>query len=111
MTDTITKTKKQWRVPQNKSYGSVQAAAIQTGDIGIFATCPRGKERKCTAELQDLFTEYAQILYGDTLPSEDKSHEQASSIEQDIEAEVADIKTPSAVQLFSSIRLDIECGA
>lgn len=48
------------------------------------------------------------MIHGDSLPVEDKPGPE--SIEQEIAAEVADIKTPSAVQLFSPIRLDIECG-
>ena len=33
------------------------AASIEPGDAGIWVTCEMHKERKCTAELKDLFGE------------------------------------------------------
>lgn len=64
-------------------------------------------------ELRDLFTEYAELLYGDALsdgPDGDDAGDEPADIESEIRAEVADIRKPSKVQLFTSVRLDVQCG-
>jgi tRNA acetyltransferase TAN1 len=89
---------------------------IQPGDSGIWATCNRGQERKCIGELRDLFTEYAELLYGtgeagDTIEASVDANAEPSSanIESEINAEVAEMQHPSSAQLFTPIRVDIEC--
>ena len=52
------KTKKQWRMPHRNDTG----ASIQPGDSGIWATCDKGRERKCIGELKDLFAEVLEQL-------------------------------------------------
>ena len=59
---------------------------------------------------QNLFSDYASLLYSDVIPCSTSEEEEGKSIEQDIQAELDDIKTPSKKQLFMPIRLDIECG-
>ncbi|KAK1808365.1 hypothetical protein LTR12_017272 [Friedmanniomyces endolithicus] len=109
-----TKSKKQWQVPRRNDHGGVQAKAIQPGDSGIWATCNKGREGKCVGELQSLFTEYAELLYGSALDAGDSKGDgtempDAADIESEIQAEVAGIRKPSAVQLFTSIRLHVQC--
>ncbi|KAK0290191.1 hypothetical protein LTS16_023108 [Friedmanniomyces endolithicus] len=108
------KFKKQWQVPRRNDHGGVQAKAIQPGDSGIWATCNKGREGKCVGELQNLFTEYAELLYGSTLDAsatrgDGTEMSDAADIESEIQAEVAGIRKPSAVQLFTSIRLHVQC--
>ncbi|KAK0254126.1 hypothetical protein LTS09_010847 [Friedmanniomyces endolithicus] len=108
------KSKKQWQVPRRNDHGGVQAKAIQPGDSGIWATCNKGREGKCVGELQNLFTEYAELLYGSTLDAsatrgDGTEMSDAADIESEIQAEVAGIRKPSAVQLFTSIRLHVQC--
>ncbi|KAK0934495.1 hypothetical protein LTR29_013905 [Friedmanniomyces endolithicus] len=108
------KSKKQWQVPRRNDHGGVQAKAIQRGDSGIWATCNKGREGKCVGELQNLFTEYAELLYGSTLDAsatrgDGTEMSDAADIESEIQAEVAGIRKPSAVQLFTSIRLHVQC--
>ncbi|KAK5686156.1 hypothetical protein LTS10_002270 [Elasticomyces elasticus] len=102
--------KKQWQVPRNNQ-GAVQAKAIQPGDCGIWATCAKGREVKCVGELRDLFSDYADLLYGSALEVGDDAGEDSKDvdIESEIKAEVEGIQKPSAVQLFTSVRLNMQC--
>ena len=108
--------KKQWRVPRKNDRGAVQAKIIQPGDSGIWATCNKGREGKCVGELRDLFTEYAEQLYGSEVNGDDPhgAHEGDDAegpvdIESEITAEVAGIRKPASVQLFTPVRLDVQC--
>ncbi|TKA32149.1 hypothetical protein B0A50_01397 [Salinomyces thailandicus] len=109
--DKRTKTKKQWRVPRKNDRGAIQAKAIQPGDSGIWATCNKGREAKCVGELRDLFTEYAEELYGDTASDSAGPDDagDAFDIESEIQAEVAGIRKPASVQLFTPVRIDVQC--
>ena len=82
------------------------------GDSGIFATCNKGRESKCVGELRDLFSEYAEQLYGDgDGDSEDEGDNKGTaSIENDIQAELAGIQKPPKGQLFVPVKLDVQCG-
>ncbi|GAB7346372.1 hypothetical protein MBLNU457_5079t1 [Dothideomycetes sp. NU457] len=132
------KTKKQWRVThKNSNADAYRHRAIQPGDAGIWATCTKGKERKCIYELRDLFIEYAELLYGEQIAtasnpvpglmdvdSGDGANEGASiveeadedanggtgSIEDEIQAEIAGLRKPSgAAKLFEPILPDMQC--
>jgi len=81
------------------------------GDSGIFATCNKGRESKCVGELRDLFSEYATQLYGDKDDDDDNDDDGgATSIENDIQAELAGIQKPAAAPLFVPVKLDVQCG-
>jgi tRNA acetyltransferase TAN1 len=83
------------------------------GDSGIFATCNKGREAKCVGELRDLFAEYATQLYGDSADNDDDDNHNdggATSIENDIQAELAGIQKPATAQLFVPVKLDVQCG-
>ena len=137
--DKRSKIKKQWRVShKNSNPDSYRHRNIQPGDAGIWATCTKGKERKCVYELRDLFVEYAEALYGDQiatasnpvpglmdvdageganngLPTEEASDEEevkggSGSIEDEIQAEIAGLRKPSgAAKLFEPILPDMQC--
>ena len=101
--------KKQWRVPRHNDRTVSQSQSIQPGDSGIWATCDKGRESKCIGELRDLFTEYANELYGDAATERDS--EKVGGIESDIQAEISEMHKPEEVQLFTPIRIDVQCGA
>ncbi|THX68927.1 hypothetical protein D6D04_10439 [Aureobasidium pullulans] len=90
---------------------------ILPGDQGIWATCDKGREGKCTGELRDLFNEYAQLLYGDQLAAEagaagsDDEGDGEINIEAEIQQELADMRKPPSQSkpLFWSIKLDVQC--
>jgi hypothetical protein len=101
--------KKQWRVPRDSKNAP---RAIMPGDSGIFATCNKGREARCVGELRDLFSEYASQLYGDAADEDDDNDNDggATSIENDIQAELAGIQKPVTAQLFVPVKLDVQCG-
>lgn len=104
--------KKQWRVPRNNENNqTTPKIMIQPGDSGIWATCDKGREGKCIGELRDLFAEYAESLYGtSTTASKPDSNYPGHGIENDIEAEISDLQQSKRSQLFTPIRIDVQCG-
>ncbi|KAH0084662.1 hypothetical protein KCU96_g10654, partial [Aureobasidium melanogenum] len=108
------KSKKQWRVPRKADQYASQKV-ILPGDQGIWATCDKGREGKCTGELRDLFNEYAQLLYGDELAAEagaagsDDDGDGEINIEAEIQQELAGMRKPQEKPLFWSIKLDVQC--
>lgn len=109
------KTKKEWRVPRKIDHGAVSAKAIQPGDAGFWVTCQKNKEGKCVHEMRDWLTDLAEHLYPEALEAKapDAANEDAGEEEVDIEkaiaAEVKDIRKPAAAQLFTPVRLDMQC--
>lgn len=70
-------------------------------------------------ELRDLFAEYAELLYGsgekkiglDGGNDGAAAEEILGGIEDEITAEVAEMKQPAGIaQLFTPIRVDVQCG-
>lgn len=100
--------KKQWRVTRKNDDVATRARAIQPGDSGIWATCNKGKEGKCIGELRDLFAEYAELLYGSGSQEAAKAE---GGIEDDIDAELAEMSKPVEAQLFTPVRIDVQCGS
>ncbi|OTA39927.1 hypothetical protein BTJ68_00030 [Hortaea werneckii EXF-2000] len=86
---------------------------VKPGDSGIWATCNKGREGKCVAELRDLFTEYAEDMYGTAVaggtPENHDETDEPADIESEIQAEVAGIRKPTTVQLFTPVRVDVQC--
>lgn len=56
-----------------------------------------------------MFSEYAELLYGDGEDGEDQD-KGAGSIENDIQAELAGIQKPPKAQLFVPVKLEVQCG-
>lgn len=103
--------KKQWRVPRHNNNAASQSKSIQPGDSGIWATCDRGRESKCIGELRDLFAEYADALYGDMVAeSTPNGAVGEGGIESDIQAEISELHQPENAQLFTPLRIDVQCG-
>ena len=124
----IKSAKKQWRTPK-KNQAANTALTINPGDCGIWATCDMHKEGKATAELRDLFEEYAVKIFGEdclkpqvdadeTDGGEDGDEEAEGEV--DIEAEIASelqgmqkarsARAGSKHQLlFQAVRVDVQC--
>ena len=107
------KKSKPWMVPKKGQPGYV-APSIEPGDVGIWATCPMGKEGKCTSELRDLFEEYATKLYGKISnqgANASDSDDDEIDIENEIKKEVQDLKSSPTKKeaLFQPVKTDIQC--
>lgn len=109
---------------------------MQAGDTGIFVTCHRGKEGKCTGEVLDLLQDYAERLYESSASAsasasrsaavkedggdgEDDAKEDGNGgkevvvdddIEKEILAEVREIRKPKVARLFTPVQLNVQCG-
>ena len=110
---TVQKKSRQWRVPK-KGHPNNAPLSIEPGDSGIWATCEMGKEGKSTAELRDLFGEYAKKLYGspEEYPDGEDSNEDAEAdIEAEIKKEVQGMRSKGTNKeaLFQSVKMDIQC--
>lgn len=112
------KRKKQWRVPRKDDAGSY-SKAIQPGDSGIWATCDKGREGKCIGELRDLFAEYAENMSSEAASNGGDGEAQAGAgaetesgggIESEIQAEIDDMHEAKKTQLFTPLRVDVQCG-
>lgn len=110
---------------------------MQAGDTGIFVTCHRGKEGKCTGEVLDLLQDYAERIYsssasasssaaikedgeddgdgdGDGDAKKDGNGGEEVVVDDDIEkeilAEVREIRKPKVARLFTPVQLNVQCG-
>ncbi|KAF2459397.1 hypothetical protein BDY21DRAFT_338138 [Lineolata rhizophorae] len=120
--------KKQWRTPrQNTSAApatnnvpTISHDGIEPGDAGIFVTCDRSNKAKCTAELKDLFEDFAEKLYGvghgalgagdgASASADDTADREAEDIEASIRREVQSIKKPTEEPLFRPVKLSVDC--
>ena len=102
-------------MPRKHDQGPTRVKIIQPGDSGIWATCNKGRERACISELQDLFAEYAETLYGDAIPNSTvegagDETETPGGIESEIQAEIAELHEPGSMQLFTPARVEVQCG-
>ncbi|SLM36524.1 THUMP [Lasallia pustulata] len=106
---------KKWRVPRKGcTQANTTAQSIEPGDSGIWATCDMHKEGKCMAELNDIFSEYTEKIYGNPLWETQELDGKVESDEVDIEAEiskeVAGMKRPKSAPLFQPVKVDVQCG-
>jgi hypothetical protein len=128
-------TNNKWQTPhqQTKAATPRNGGKIEPGDMGIWASCMKGKEGKATEELKHLFDEvipsfpaighvthnlqYAEKIYGvssSTLNSDTKdgeSEEEEEDIEASIRKEMASFEESkkSQTKLFSPVFLDVQC--
>ncbi|KAK3703543.1 hypothetical protein LTR37_014390 [Vermiconidia calcicola] len=110
------KSRQQWRVPRKHEEGVKALNVIRPGDSGIWATCNKGKERACIGELRDLFTAYADNMYEEKITAEameavvaTSEAQSAGGIESEIQSEIADMRQPGSRQLFTPLRVDVQC--
>lgn len=98
--DLFTQTKKQWRTPKTGPNGEKKShqpgshtntntnlnsnTTVQAGDTGIFVTCHRGKEGKCTGEVLDLLQDYAERIYSSSaFASASASSSRSAAVKED----------------------------
>lgn len=84
---------------------------IDPNTSGIYATCNRGKENQCRNELINFFSEKAEEYYGDLDLESDKEDKQELTIEEQIAAEVGNLKDKgkNKKETFKPIDLGCEC--
>ncbi|EFX00822.1 thump domain containing protein [Grosmannia clavigera kw1407] len=120
-----------WKTPHQARVKplNIQRGNVEPGDVGVWVTCARGMEGKAARELQLLFDEYAEKLYG-IQPPDDAWSAAASGpdpegdgsaggeeepVEEDIESlvqrEIASLKSnaSSPSRIFTPVRLNVEC--
>ncbi|KAI1914801.1 hypothetical protein LOZ58_000324 [Ophidiomyces ophidiicola] len=101
------KRKKLWRTPHPNQ--NVKRT-IESGDAGIFVTCDRGREGKCTAEILDLLSqEIPNSLQNDAGNEDAPSKEDTDDIEAQIRREVECMKPRKSHALFQAVKLDVPC--
>ncbi|KAL2163690.1 hypothetical protein VTH06DRAFT_5748 [Thermothelomyces fergusii] len=82
-----------WKTPHQQAKELSQDAHPQPGDTGIWITCARHQEAKAAREIEVLFSEYAEKMYGvksvhDTQPAGDGGGSEGGSEDDDIEAAI-----------------------
>jgi tRNA acetyltransferase TAN1 len=89
-----------------QGHGSISASGLQSGDVGIFVTCDKGKEKACLREMEDLlgeedwgFADDEAVQKGDDREGavdgegveEAGKRQESGGIEDDIQKELAEL--------------------
>ncbi|KAI2627515.1 hypothetical protein GGR54DRAFT_589310 [Hypoxylon sp. NC1633] len=103
-----------WQTPHQKAkLESLKGKGLELGDMGIWTTSVKGKERQALQEMMDICNEYAEILYGIKLadPAEDADEDEEDDIESSIKKEIAEMKpaNKSEGSTFEPIRMGLDC--
>ncbi|KAI1462986.1 uncharacterized protein F4812DRAFT_464199 [Daldinia caldariorum] len=105
-----------WQTPHQKAkLEAIKGRGLEVGDMGIWTTCVKGKERQALEEMMDLCEEYGEKLYGIKRedPAEGKEDEQDEDddIESSIKKEVQEMKPASKPKgsTFEPMRMDLDC--
>ncbi|KAJ5601653.1 THUMP domain protein [Penicillium lagena] len=91
-----------------RKYQQSKGPSLESGDWGVFVTCDIGKEGKCIAETQDVFSQYMEAT---APPAENEDTDSDDGdIEAQIRKELEGLK-PSAAKPRSMqpIRFDMPC--
>jgi hypothetical protein len=65
------------------------------------------------AEVRDLFNEYAEKMYPEAFGGDGGGDDEGDGevdIEKEIQAELAELKKPTMKQLFTHVRVNLQCG-
>ncbi|KIN00837.1 hypothetical protein OIDMADRAFT_103573 [Oidiodendron maius Zn] len=102
-----------WQTPHQKakraySHGN---GKIEPGDVGIWATCAKGQERRARGELQSMFEECAERFYGiKAAPGVDENEDSDDDIETSIKKELETLGNKEGkLHIFRAVRLDMPC--
>ncbi|KAF3763755.1 hypothetical protein M406DRAFT_262840 [Cryphonectria parasitica EP155] len=103
-----------WKVPKSDGSERPKAHTIEPGEMGIWVTCPLHMKGKAAREMEVLFDEYAEKMYG--IKTEqgpvDGDDEDEGDIESIIQKEVGSLKDKSksaSDRVFTEVRINQEC--
>ncbi|KAL8289853.1 hypothetical protein RB597_001471 [Gaeumannomyces tritici] len=104
-----------WQTPHQRSKTD-QRGVVELGYSGIWVTCARSQEAKAAREVQLLFDEYAEKLYGvaprDDAAAEDEDEDE--DIEASIQRELTSMKPENGNgkardEVFTVLRQSVDC--
>ncbi|KAK7745949.1 hypothetical protein SLS53_002669 [Cytospora paraplurivora] len=102
-----------WMVPKATGSEKPKANTIEPGDMGIWVTCPLHMKGKSAREMELLFDEYADKVYGIKSEGGDKSDDEDEDIEAAIQKEVGSLKDKGKGKqdcgVFTEVRIKEEC--
>ncbi|KAI1385249.1 uncharacterized protein F4822DRAFT_338657 [Hypoxylon trugodes] len=103
-----------WQTPHQKSkLESLKGKGIEPGDVGIWTTCVKGKERQSLEELLNICEEYGEKLYAIKRedPDEAAEDDEEEDIESSIKKEVQGMKPKEKPKdsVFEPLRMDLDC--
>ncbi|CAK7234080.1 hypothetical protein SBRCBS47491_008829 [Sporothrix bragantina] len=105
-----------WSTPHQKVKTlQIERGTVEPGEVGIWVTCARNMEGRAAREMMELFDNYAKIIYGIPIPSEEgddtNAEGGADEIEDLVQKEIASLKAPPRKENahFTRIRLNVEC--
>ncbi|KAI1082633.1 hypothetical protein F5B20DRAFT_578303 [Whalleya microplaca] len=102
-----------WQTPHHKTkLEALRGKSLEVGDMGIWTTCVKGKERQALQEMVSICDEYAEKLYGikPQAPAEAEDDED-DDIESSIKKEVEGMKPADKPKesIFEPMRMDLDC--
>ncbi|ROW15725.1 hypothetical protein VPNG_02034 [Cytospora leucostoma] len=102
-----------WMVPKATGSEKPKANTIEPGDMGIWVTCPLHMKGKSAREMELLFDEYADKVYGIKSEGGDGSDDEDEDIEAAIQKEVGSLQDKSKGKqdsgVFTEVRIKEEC--
>ncbi|KAI0381082.1 hypothetical protein F5Y04DRAFT_255707 [Hypomontagnella monticulosa] len=101
-----------WQTPHHKAkLESIRSKGLEVGDMGIWTTCVKGKERQALEELLDICEEYGERLYGIERKEDAEGADDDDDIEASIKKEVRGMKPTEKPKdaIFEPMRMDLDC--
>ncbi|KAI1644945.1 uncharacterized protein F4817DRAFT_345090 [Daldinia loculata] len=103
-----------WQTPHQKAkLEAIKGRSLEVGDMGIWTTCVKGKERQALGEMMDLCEEYGEKLYDIKRqePAEAQDDEDDDDIESSIKKEIQEMKPASKSKdsVFEPMRMNLDC--
>ncbi|KAL7620021.1 hypothetical protein AAE478_010570 [Parahypoxylon ruwenzoriense] len=105
-----------WQTPYHKAkLEALKAKGLEVGDMGIWTTCVKGKERQALEELANICDEYGALLYGiePENPAEtgENGEDDDIDIESSIKKEIQGMNSADKPKesIFEPLRMDLDC--
>ncbi|KAI1773731.1 hypothetical protein F4818DRAFT_421592 [Hypoxylon cercidicola] len=102
-----------WQTPHHKAkLESLGSKGLEVGDMGIWTTCVKGKERQALEELENICKEYGEKLYGieregSAASDDDGDDDIESAIQREVESMKPTVKSKDAT--FQPMRMELDC--
>ncbi|KAI1759256.1 hypothetical protein GGR53DRAFT_514177 [Hypoxylon sp. FL1150] len=102
-----------WQTPHHKAkLEALGSKGLEVGDMGVWTTCVKGKERQALEEMDSLCQEYGEKLYGiqqEGSAAEDEDGD--DDIEASIKKEVDSMKPANKPKdtTFQPMRMELDC--